>query len=119
MKLLLVSWEYPPVVVGGLGRHVHNLAVALAELGHDVVVLTRRPTGTDATTHPTTVTTAEGVRIIAAAEDPPEFDFGSDMMPWTLAMGHTMIRAALRLLRDDTTGQAWIPDVVQDRKSVV
>ncbi|HNP58050.1 MAG TPA: glycosyltransferase family 4 protein [Gordonia sp. (in: high G+C Gram-positive bacteria)] len=112
MKLLLVSWEYPPVVVGGLGRHVHNLAVALAELGHDVVVLTRRPTGTDATTHPTTVTTAEGVRIIAAAEDPPEFDFGSDMMPWTLAMGHAMVRAGLRVLRDDGTGQAWIPDVV-------
>ena len=82
------------------------------ELGHDVVVLTRRPTGTDATTHPTTVTTAEGVRIIAAAEDPPEFDFGSDMMPWTLAAGRAMVRAGLRVLRDDGTGQAWIPDVV-------
>ncbi|MFT4199971.1 glycosyltransferase family 4 protein [Gordonia sp. (in: high G+C Gram-positive bacteria)] len=112
MKLLLVSWEYPPVVVGGLGRHVHNLAVELAAIGHDVVVLTRRPTGSDAMTHPTTVTTAEGVRIIAAAEDPPEFDFGTDMMPWTLAMGHAMIRAGLRLLRDDGTGEAWTPDVV-------
>ncbi|GED98359.1 glycosyltransferase family 4 protein [Gordonia crocea] len=112
MKLLLVSWEYPPVVVGGLGRHVHNLAVELAKIGHDVVVLTRRPTGSDATTHPTTLTTAEGVRVIAAAEDPPEFDFGADMMPWTLAMGHAMIRAGLRLLRDDGTGEAWTPDVV-------
>ena len=27
-----LHWEYPPVVVGGLGRHVRNLAVALAEL---------------------------------------------------------------------------------------
>ena len=26
MKVLLVSWEYPPVVIGGLGRHVHHLA---------------------------------------------------------------------------------------------
>ncbi|GAA3035459.1 glycosyltransferase family 4 protein [Gordonia defluvii] len=112
MKLLLVSWEYPPVVVGGLGRHVHSLAVELASIGHDVVVLTRRPTGSDATSHPTTFTTTEGVRVIAAAEDPPEFDFGTDMMPWTLAMGHTMIRAGLRLLRDDGTGQAWLPDVV-------
>ncbi len=112
MKLLLVSWEYPPVVVGGLGRHVHNLAVELAAIGHDVVVLTRRPTGSDATTHPTTSTTVEGVRIIAAAEDPPEFDFSTDMMPWTLAMGHAMIRAGLRLLRDDGSGEAWIPDAV-------
>ena len=29
MKILLVSWEYPPVVVGGLGRHVHHLATEL------------------------------------------------------------------------------------------
>ena len=35
MKILMVSWEYPPVVIGGLGRHVHHLAVELAALGHD------------------------------------------------------------------------------------
>ena len=39
MKILMVSWEYPPVVVGGLGRHVHHLATALAAAGHEVVVL--------------------------------------------------------------------------------
>ena len=47
MKVLLVSWEYPPVVIGGLGRHVHSLATALAEAGHEVVVLSRRPSGTE------------------------------------------------------------------------
>ena len=26
----MLSWEYPPVVVGGLGRHVHALATELA-----------------------------------------------------------------------------------------
>ena len=36
MRVLLVSWEYPPVVVGGLGRHVHHLATELAAIGHDV-----------------------------------------------------------------------------------
>ncbi|WP_264991043.1 glycogen/starch synthase, partial [Mycobacterium kiyosense] len=25
MKILMVSWEYPPVVIGGLGRHVYQL----------------------------------------------------------------------------------------------
>ncbi len=44
----MVSWEYPPVVVGGLGRHVHHLATELVSAGHEVVVLARRPTGTDA-----------------------------------------------------------------------
>ncbi len=33
--------------------------------------------------------------MIAAAEDPHEFTFGADMMAWTLAMGHAMIRAGL------------------------
>ena len=43
MKILMVSWEYPPVVIGGLGRHVYQLATALAAEGHDVVVLSRQP----------------------------------------------------------------------------
>ncbi|HMZ15124.1 MAG TPA: glycogen/starch synthase, partial [Mycobacterium sp.] len=85
MKVLLVSWEYPPVVIGGLGRHVYQLATALAAGGHEVVVLARRPAGTDPSTHPTTDDTVEGVRVVAAAHDPHEFDFGPDMMAWTLA----------------------------------
>jgi glycosyltransferase involved in cell wall biosynthesis len=51
MKVLMVSWEYPPVVVGGLGRHVFQLATALAAAGHEIVVLSRRPTNTDPSTH--------------------------------------------------------------------
>ena len=102
----MVSWEYPPVVIGGLGRHVHHLATALAAAGHEVVVLSRRPFGTDPASHPTTDGVHEGVRVIAAAQDPHEFEFGRDMMAWTLAMGHAMIRAGLPL------GGDWHPDVV-------
>jgi glycogen synthase len=105
VKILLVSWEYPPVVIGGLGRHVHHLATELVAAGHDVVVLSRRPTGTDPSTHPTTDEVSEGVRVIAAAQDPHEFTFGTDMMAWTLAMGHAMLRAGLSLAD-------WRPDVV-------
>ncbi|MCG5434364.1 glycosyltransferase family 4 protein [Mycobacterium sp. MYCO198283] len=104
MRVLLVSWEYPPVVIGGLGRHVHHLATELAAAGHDVCVLSRRPTGTDPATHPTTDTRREGVRVVAAAEDPHAFTFSDDLMAWTLAMGHAMVRAAL--------AAAFRPDVV-------
>ena len=31
MRVLIVSWEFPPLVVGGLGRHVGQLARQLAE----------------------------------------------------------------------------------------
>ncbi len=41
MRILHLSWEYPPVIYGGLGRHVHALAHAQAANGHDVVVITQ------------------------------------------------------------------------------
>ncbi|HUE33421.1 MAG TPA: glycosyltransferase family 4 protein [Mycobacterium sp.] len=111
MKVLMVSWEYPPVVIGGLGRHVHHLATALAAAGHDVIVLSRRPSGTDPSTHPSSDELSEGVRVIAAAQDPHEFSFGKDMMAWTMAMGHAMTRAGLRLKKYGTD-RSWRPDVV-------
>lgn len=106
MRVLMLSWEYPPVVVGGLGRHVHELARRLAAQGHDVVVLCRHEAGTDAVTHPMTDTVADGVRVVRVAEDPPHLVFERDLVAWTLAMGHAMLRAAHRLLR------GWRPDVV-------
>src|SRR5438132_2823500 len=39
--VLLVSWEYPPVIEGGLARHVRKLAEALVRQGAAVDVLTR------------------------------------------------------------------------------
>ncbi|WP_066909247.1 glycosyltransferase family 4 protein, partial [Mycobacterium interjectum] len=99
------------MVIGGLGRHVHHLSTALAAAGHDVVVLSRRPTGTDPSTHPSSDEASEGVRVIAAAQDPHEFTFGEDMMAWTLAMGHSMVRAGLGLKKPGTD-RAWRPDVV-------
>jgi glycogen(starch) synthase len=41
VRVLLVSWEYPPVIEGGLGRHVRKLSEHLALDGVDVHVLTR------------------------------------------------------------------------------
>jgi len=40
MKVLMLSWEYPPRIVGGLSRHVYGLSNALASLGIDVKVIT-------------------------------------------------------------------------------
>jgi glycogen(starch) synthase len=41
VRVLLVSWEYPPVIEGGLGRHVRKLSEHLAREGVEVHVLTR------------------------------------------------------------------------------
>lgn len=106
MRVLMLSWEYPPVVVGGLARHVHALARHLARDGHEVVVLCRHVAGTDAQTHPTTDRVVDGVRVIRVAEDPMHVTFEQDLVAWTLAMGHAMVRHGLELLR------TWQPDVV-------
>ncbi len=45
MRVLMLSWEYPPHVIGGLGRHVTELARALPRTGAEVHVLTPRLRG--------------------------------------------------------------------------
>jgi glycosyltransferase involved in cell wall biosynthesis len=42
MRVLMLSWEYPPNVVGGLGKHVAELAPALAARGVELHVVTPR-----------------------------------------------------------------------------
>ncbi|MFQ5871981.1 MAG: glycogen/starch synthase, partial [Candidatus Geothermarchaeales archaeon] len=34
MNICMLSWEYPPRIVGGISRHCHGLARALARRGH-------------------------------------------------------------------------------------
>lgn len=40
-RALIVSWEYPPLIEGGLARHVRKLSEALVGCGVEVDVLTR------------------------------------------------------------------------------
>jgi glycogen synthase len=40
-RVLILSWEYPPLIEGGLARHVRKLSEELVELGAEVHVLTR------------------------------------------------------------------------------
>nr|WP_221377961.1 glycosyltransferase family 4 protein [Actinoplanes polyasparticus] len=90
----MLSWEYPPLLVGGLGRHVHALATTLAAAGHDVTVVTRHAPGALLEEY------AEGVRVLRAADDPARFEVrDGDLLPWALAFNHTLTRTALRAAR--------------------
>ena len=40
MKVLVLGWEYPPAVAGGLGAACHGLTTALADRGHEVILCT-------------------------------------------------------------------------------
>jgi glycogen synthase len=67
LRILMLSWEYPPVVVGGLGRHVHALSTSLVAAGHEVTVITRHAPGAALEEY------VHGVRVVRAPEDPPLF----------------------------------------------
>ena len=89
MRVLHVSWEYPPIVYGGLGRHVQALTAAQAARGDDVTVLTQTAERT------MSVSQEDGIRVIRAPHDPPEVPFGEDtLLAWVLGMQTGMIRAA-------------------------
>ena len=42
MKILMLTWEYPPRIVGGISRVVHDLSSRLIKDGHEVTVVTYR-----------------------------------------------------------------------------
>ncbi|WP_305786859.1 glycosyltransferase family 4 protein [Symbioplanes lichenis] len=90
MRILMLSWEYPPLLVGGLGRHVHALATALVAGGHEVTVVTRHAPGSLREEY------AEGVHVVRAPEDPVDYPH---LVGEATAFNHTFTRAALRAAR--------------------
>lgn len=94
MRVALLSWEYPPRLVGGLGRHVHRLSTALAEAGHEVHVITRE--------HPDAPTeeSVDGVHIVRAGEYPPMISLDQDLVPWVLQFNLAVAERTTKLLLD-------------------
>jgi glycogen(starch) synthase len=94
LSVALLSWEYPPVVVGGLSRHVYELSRHLARDGHSVTVYTRGHPGSSS------ADIEDGVRIARVREYPPPLAV-EDLIPWTLAFNIGLIdRATPELLED-------------------
>jgi len=93
MRVLQLSWEYPPLVYGGLGRHVHALSESLAAAGHEVTVVTQEVDGSPADE------TVHGVRIVRVAHDLPQLP-QADLLAWVMALNHGVARAALRVGRE-------------------
>lgn len=101
MRVLHLSWEYPPIVYGGLGRHVHALARAQASRGDDVVVITQHGPGLPQDE------VIDGVRIIRVRPDAPEVpDWRTRFIEWCFGFNVAVARAAIALER------SWRADVV-------
>src|ERR1700730_8113809 len=90
LRVLMLSWEYPPLVVGGPARPAQPLPPPRAAAGNEVTVVTRHAPGAPLEEY------ADGVRIVRAPEDPPLFPLSTPtLLAWTMAFNPSLTRAAL------------------------
>jgi glycogen(starch) synthase len=89
-RILILSWEYPPLIEGGLARHVRKLSEALVEQGADVHVLTR---GAEESPREETVA---GVEIHRVLEPTRPRDLG-EFVTWVERMNSDMLASGVEL----------------------
>jgi glycogen synthase len=89
-RTLILSWEYPPLIEGGLARHVRKLSEALAELGAEVHVLTR---GGEESSSEESV---GGVQIHRVLEPTRPWELG-EFVAWVERMNLDMLAAGVEL----------------------
>ncbi len=104
-RVLILSWEYPPLIEGGLARHVRKLSEALVELGVEVHVLTRGGEESPAEEN------AGGVAIHRIREPTRPTDLG-EFVAWVERMNSDMLAAGVelgdRLEFDLVHGHDWL-----------
>ena len=94
----MLSWEYPPLVVGGIAAHVSGLARSLAAAGNEVTVFSLQ--------HPDTAddSIVDGVRVLRARVDLPWLPEDNTVASMASA-NHHLVQLAAHL-------GTWRPDVV-------
>jgi glycogen(starch) synthase len=113
-RVLLLSWEYPPVIEGGLARHVCKLAEALVRQGVAVDVLTRGaadPALPATRPGPRTVEARGGVNVHRVRE--PSWPRDLDrFVAWVEHMNEDMLAAGAQLAEehdyDLVHGHDWL-----------
>lgn len=91
-----LTWEYPPLVYGGIARHVHELSIAQARAGHSVTVITQA--------HPDAPADSmvDGVRVIRVAHDPPALAFDEQsLLAWVFSLNSALSRELVSHWRHD------------------
>jgi glycogen(starch) synthase len=89
-RVLILSWEYPPLIEGGLARHVRKLSEALVERGVGVHVLTRG--GADSPAEED----ARGVLVHRIREPSFPSDL-AEFVAWVERMNSDMLAAGVEL----------------------
>ncbi len=90
VRTLILSWEYPPLIEGGLARHVRKLSEALVERDVEVHVLTRGGEESPAEEQ------SGGVAIHRIREPKRPTDLG-EFVAWVERMNSDMLAAGVDL----------------------
>ncbi|MGI8632922.1 MAG: glycosyltransferase family 4 protein [Solirubrobacterales bacterium] len=110
-RILILSWEYPPLIEGGLARHVRKLSEGLVARGVEVHVLTRG----DETAGPAEL--VAGVYVHRVTEPPRPKDLG-EFIAWVEHMNADLLAAGVELgdqmSFDVVHGHDWLVAVAGD-----
>ena len=85
----MLSWEYPPRIVGGLGRHVHELSTALAERGVELHVIT---CGDE------TCRAYDKQGLVNVVRADPSHLSGEDFLAWVMGLNFAMVEKGIELM---------------------
>ncbi len=87
-RILMLSWEFPPKMVGGLARHVYDLSKALVKMGQEVHVVTCHVPGASE------YDVIDGVHVHRLDFIPGETE---DFLDWVYKMNEAMIEKTSRV----------------------
>ena len=94
----MLSWEYPPLIVGGIAAHTEGLAAAMVRAGHEVVVLSlHHPDAEDDSV-------VDGVRVLRAHTDLPWIP-DENIVARMSSANHQLVQLITRL-------GSWRPEVI-------
>src|ERR1035441_7743149 len=109
-RVLILSWEYPPVIEGGLARHVRKLAEALVRQGVAVDVLTRGVGGESELEGPGPQ--EHGGGTVHRVPDPSWARDLDRFVAWVQRMNHDMLTAGEALAQEHSYdlihGHDWL-----------
>jgi glycogen synthase len=109
-RVLILSWEYPPLIEGGLARHVRKLAEALVRQGVSVDVLTRG-VGSECRDGHVAIEERGGVRVHRVREPGWPRDL-ERFVGWVQRMNQDMLAAGEALAQESSYdlvhGHDWL-----------
>ena len=98
MRILMLSWEYPPNIVGGISRHVEELAGALAGRDLKIHVITCQAKNAP---------DEEEIDSVFIHRVPVDGEM-TDFLPWIRSLNHHTQEKAEELIKKFGTGDVVV-----------